>query len=303
MWEKRNYLSWPMDETDQPETSSAVFSWQHTGSNMVLDFHGNPQRAQLTLFSDGNHHMALAEAISAFIRTQPGLERVFYLTLPPSVLKQVIRAGEVKLGNLQITTAPHVIISPKAVLSKLHQQSICAEPVEFARHRGCALLIKKANPKQIYSAVDLARQDVTLFLSNPQTESVSHDYYRDYLLQMLAHDQQSLRALHVKLKDQTGLVYGEKIHHREAPEFLASGSCDVAILYHHLALYYERIFPDHFEMINLAEASPELLHSADPYAMALINQGGIWGEACMKFYSSGVVQDIYQQHGLESIPS
>jgi hypothetical protein len=37
-------------------------------------------------------------------------------------------------------------------------------------------------------------------------------------------------------------VWGQRIHHREAPEALADGQADAAIVYFHLALRYTGIF-------------------------------------------------------------
>ena len=42
----------------------------------------DPVGAQLAVFSDGNHHMALAECIEIFVRRSPGLHDVFYTTTP-----------------------------------------------------------------------------------------------------------------------------------------------------------------------------------------------------------------------------
>lgn len=54
-------LPWP-DElpTNLPER---ITRWQQALSNRALDIHGDPTAADLVVFSDGNHHMALAETI------------------------------------------------------------------------------------------------------------------------------------------------------------------------------------------------------------------------------------------------
>ena len=36
-----------------------IEQWYQPLSNRVLDFHGDPIKANLVVFSDGNHHMAL----------------------------------------------------------------------------------------------------------------------------------------------------------------------------------------------------------------------------------------------------
>ena len=49
----------------------------HAGSNLSLDCHGDASRAQLAVFSDGNHHMALAECLRAFLAENPAAQDVF----------------------------------------------------------------------------------------------------------------------------------------------------------------------------------------------------------------------------------
>ena len=53
----------------------------------------------------------------------------------------------------------------------------------------------------------------------------------------------------------TKVEYGERIHHREAPQAIMDGRADVAIVYYHLALGYTRIFPSLFEMVPLGGVS------------------------------------------------
>ncbi|MFV2055373.1 MAG: hypothetical protein ACC707_02855, partial [Thiohalomonadales bacterium] len=66
-----------------------------------MDFHGDPLGAEFCLFSDGNHHMALGEAIAAFCAAEPALSGVFYLTLPPPALLKILQAGSVRIANIQ----------------------------------------------------------------------------------------------------------------------------------------------------------------------------------------------------------
>ncbi|GMT49623.1 MAG: hypothetical protein IEMM0008_1162 [bacterium] len=58
-------LNWPMESANQEMGKGASFS--HAGSNIILDFHGNPLTAQLVVFSDGNHHMSLEESFQMFL--------------------------------------------------------------------------------------------------------------------------------------------------------------------------------------------------------------------------------------------
>ena len=52
-------LEWPQEAARLQGSDEPSFG--HAGSNLCLDFHGDPKRAGLVVFSDGNHHMALEE--------------------------------------------------------------------------------------------------------------------------------------------------------------------------------------------------------------------------------------------------
>ena len=138
-------LNWP-DET-ACAASRDTPHFVHAGSNICLDFHGDPSRARLVVFSDGNHHMALQETLRAFVEKFPAVEDIFYTTTPPRVAIQMLRAGCLDIGNLRLTIAPHVFISPPAVLDQLVAEKLMAGHGPFMRSRGVVLLLRKENPK------------------------------------------------------------------------------------------------------------------------------------------------------------
>ena len=269
------------------EAASAV--WHHRGSNLALDFHGDPG-AELVVFSDGNHHMALLEAVCAF-RERHNAPGVFYTTTPPAPLVAALRSGGLRLGNLLLSLRPHVFISPGFVLEPLQEEGLLGEARGLFTSLGNVLLVARGNPKAIHGIADLARDDVRLFLSNPQTEKASYTGYRQSL------DAQSARAgvdlAGVTEQDDARIVYGERIHHREAPEAVASGLADCAVVYHHLGLRYSRIFSDRLEIVALDDAQRASSH------IALVTDGGRWGRSFMEFMLSETVADIYRHHGME----
>jgi len=112
-----NPLRWP-NETARPRNHEEP-GFSQPGSNICLDFHGDPMRARLVVFSDGNHHMALQETLRAFLLKFPEVEDVFYVTTPPRVALQMLQAGCLNIGNLRLSVTPHVFISPSAVLDQL----------------------------------------------------------------------------------------------------------------------------------------------------------------------------------------
>jgi len=56
-------LDWP---EEQAGADNHFFHWVQPGSNICLDFHGDPVQAQLVVFSDGNHLWLLGTAWTCF---------------------------------------------------------------------------------------------------------------------------------------------------------------------------------------------------------------------------------------------
>ena len=176
-------LIWPI-ETVSKDPPAVV--WHQPASNIVLDFHGDPLKARLVVFSDGNHHMALEPALRAFYKAYPEVEDIFYATTPPGPIIAFLKMGALQLGNLKLSLQPDLFISPPRVMAQLQKEGFVRSHQLLARNRGSVLLVGKGNPKQITGIADLMRDDVRLFISNPDTETVSYEGYRETLAQMAA---------------------------------------------------------------------------------------------------------------------
>lgn len=123
-------------------------------------------------------------------------------------------------------------------------------PVAFARSRGNAYLVRAGNPKGIHGVADLLRPDVVPFMSNPNTEAASYGVYRETMLATARARGLDVGTLGRRLSGEGGaIVFGERIHHREATQALADGKADVTMAYYHLGLRYVRIFPGEFEIV------------------------------------------------------
>ncbi|MHB8454062.1 MAG: molybdate ABC transporter substrate-binding protein [Acidiferrobacterales bacterium] len=295
-------LSWP------PETAvtgpGKAFGWSQPDSNICLDFHGDPIRARLAVFSDGNHHMALQECLQRFLARNEAVRDVFYVTTPPAVLIDAMRHGGVNIGNLHVSVVPQVCISPPAVLDQIVAQGRMATHQPFMRSRGNVLLVLRNNPKGIRGVRDLARSDVRLFLSNPQTEKASNQVYVESLNALARNSGVALDFLGAApgTAGAARVCFGECIHHREAPQALADERADAAIVYYHLALRYTRIFPDMFEIVPLGGQvhNPQPLpgNQISVFHIGLVGRGGDWGAQLHEFLMGAEATGIYQRHGL-----
>jgi len=67
------WLNWP-DEQATPANRELPRFGQYAA--LQLDLHGDPLHAKLVVFSDGNHHMALHDALQAFALAHPGVGEI-----------------------------------------------------------------------------------------------------------------------------------------------------------------------------------------------------------------------------------
>lgn len=267
--------------------------WFDPGSNMVLDFHGDPRNAEFVLFSDGNHHMALKETIERFREKVLGEKPFFFATTPPGPLVRLLEGRKLQIGNLVLSLAPHVFMGPGHVLDSLVRKGYMETCVPFVCNRGSVLLVRKNNPKEISSVRDLVRKDITVFLSNPERERASFEGYRDTLVN-LSEDKDIMERIRV--------VYGSTIHHRQAPEAVTRGEADAAMLYYHLALHYTRRFPEMFELVPLGgtaeQPDPDPGNITGTTYAGITGDGGRHGNRFLEFLGTDEIKEIYRYHGL-----
>ncbi len=273
-------------------------SLDHAGSNIALDLHGDPACARLVVFSDGNHHMALLDVLAAFSTLHPEAGEPFFATTPPRVVSEWLERGALRVGNLRLSVRPHVFLSPPAVLARLHAAGLLGPPAPVARNRGAVLLVPRGNPLGIRGIADLARRDVRVFLSNPRTEKVSFDAYLDTLRRVAARAGTALELIAAEGTPSPRLVFGEIIHHREAPQAVASGTADCAVVFAHLGLRYTRNFPDRFETVALGH---EDAHVRSDTHISLAGDGGEFGAAFVSFMRQPEAASIYRHHGLDPL--
>lgn len=294
-------LPWPPEAALYPDDSIRGFA--APGSNWVLDFHGDPHRAGLAIFSDGNHHMALEAVVRAFLSANPEVGDVFYTTTPPAPLVDALKGDGLAIGNLRISRKPDVFIGPDNILAGLADAGLVGSQRVFAESRGTVLLVCKGNPRGIASVHDLLRDDITLTCSNPRSERASFEVY-EAALRNLARAAGADEAALVEKLSVAGprSVHSQVIHHREVPELIGAGRADAAIIYYHLALRYSRIFPDVFEFIDLAGILTDRPEAGSPttrYHIGLVGDGGEWGERFVDFMQGDTAQKLYEEHGLE----
>ncbi|MDX1512721.1 MAG: substrate-binding domain-containing protein [Gammaproteobacteria bacterium] len=298
-------LTWPL-EAPRPAAPDDPALCQ-PGSNICLDLHGDPLTAKLVVFSDGNHHMALGECIGAFVAENPQVGDVFYATTPPGLLVDALHRKILRVGNLALSIVPDVFIGPREIIDRLAARRLVNDHGTLAKSRGNVLLIRHGNPKNIQGISDLLRNDLRVALSNPESEKASFRVYADTLTGLAAEAGLDVAAYEKRF---TGagddhVVYSTVIHHRELPQLLADGRADVAMVYYHLALRYQRIFPDIFDFIPLGgtkdDPEPGPAQHITHYGLGLVGDGGHWGGKFVDYILGNAGAEIYRRHGLSPV--
>ena len=303
MHKQNNSLKWPPEAAQYPGNSVRAFASQ--GSNLVLDFHGDPTTAGLAVFSDGNHHMALEASVRAFLADNPDAIDVFYTTTPPAPLVDALKGEGLVIGNLRISRKPNVFIGPGNILDGLVDAGFITQHDPFAESRGSVILLRKGNPKGITSIADLLSDDVIVTCSNPETEKASYSVYAEAAKGLAQEAGADGNALLAKLSTAgPKTVHSQIIHHREVPELIGTDQADAAIIYYHLALRYTRIFPELFELVDIGgtvSGERSLKNPVTQYHIGLIADGGKWGKKFVSFMQSKTAQRLYEEHGLKGL--
>jgi molybdate transport system substrate-binding protein len=250
--------------------------------------------ADLVLFVAGNQFMVMGELLGAFQSQYPGINRIFYETLPPGLeLKQILAGGALFIDKL-IDVQPDVYASvSEAAMKQLEAKDlISAEDYFLYLHNRIVLMVPEGNPGRIHSVQDLGRSEVRISQPNPEYEDIAFhimDMYRDAGGETLVH-----RIMEEKRAEGTTIL--TTVHHRETPLRVEKGEVDVGPVWateirhaQQKKLPVDVVDPgeglDQREKINYYICP--LKGSANPKN----------GEKFLKFIRSFTAQSIYEKYG------
>lgn len=292
-------LEWPAEKN---ALQTDIYpDWYDQGANRVMDFHGSPFDSEVVLFSDGNHHMALMDAVQAFENKNSC--SVFYLTLPPALLLRFAQAGGVCIGNLCLPIQPTVFIGPEFYLDKIASQQKILPKIKFSSSAGCSFVARKSEElfNETPTIKKLMASGKRLFMSHPEKETASYVVYRQTLINMALHegvDEKDVLAWLDPAADH--IVLGQDVHHREVPLALAQNRADYSLVYHHLALRYSRIFENQLELHTIyASGTREVasLHDCTDYFVSATDAANSRSIKFYEYMQTGAAE-IYKSHGL-----
>lgn len=204
--------------------------------DQVLDLHGDPSGADLVLFVGGNQWMVMPALIAAFQKSHPQIKHVFYETLPPGILAAQIRAGSLRVNDLEISSRADVYLSGLKRMQAVHRAGYVGDIVPYAANT-LAILVPSRNAKHVSSLRDLGRPDVRVAMPNPKWEGVARQIEGAY--RRAGGDTLNQRIMQTKVA--SGTTRLTRIHHRQTPMWLLDGSADAGVVWLTEALYQERI--------------------------------------------------------------
>jgi molybdate transport system substrate-binding protein len=299
-------IPWP-SELSGPLKSNATF-YEVAKSNYLLDFHGNVNNPDLVIFMAGNQYRAVPDLIATFrewARQHDSfkilkLDNIFYATLPPGLLTEAMKSGQLVVGNMWFDISPaglwpDVFMTGPLQHKHLFEDGLIDNYTIYARNRGAVLLVQAGNPKNVASVKDLLRDDVRVAIPSPQREPAS---FGSYARTMRGQGDAAL-AGQVLAKPTT--VSPAVVHHREIPQLIADGKADVALMYFHFGDYLKGAMPQLFDYVTL----PPENNFIDSLGIAKIKNTPreSAAQAFLEFMRTESAAEVYERHGFTSATS
>ncbi len=255
------------------------------------DVRGDPNDAELVIFMAGNQFMVMEELLNAF-KEETGVERIFCETLPPRLMLRQILAGGAKFGDTILPGNPDVYTSVSEDSMLVLKERGLIDDYFVYLHNRIVLMVPEGNPAGIESVLDLGREDVRISQPNPENEDIAK-----YTIEMYrrAGGKELVRRI-MEEKVRAGKTLLTTVHHRETPERLMKGVCDVGPVWATEAIYAEgRGLP--LEHVEVGE-DLDMRDSVNYYATKLKNAPNPNNaEEFLEFLKSEKARRIYEKYG------
>ncbi len=188
--------------------------------------------AELILLMAGNQFMVMEELIETF-KKGTGIKKIFYETLPPKLMLRQILAGGAKFRNIILPGIPDIYSSVSEDSMNLLKNRGLIDDYFIYLHNRIVLMVPKNNPAGVKSVLDLAKDNVRISQPNPENEDIAK-----YIIEMYrrAGGEQLVKRIMVE-KVREGTTILTTVHHRETPERLMKGICDVGPVWATEAIY------------------------------------------------------------------
>lgn len=228
--------------------------WQHGANNdavdrgvdftvpqidVLADFHGDLSDPKLVLYVGGNYFFAMAPLVQAFEAAHPDYKgRIFWETIPPGLLVEQIKGGgRITSGNMTWTAKADAYFAGLQAVNALIDQGLLTGPAVPYVTNKLTVMVRKGNPKQIATLVDLARPDLRLAMPNPAFEGVAQQIKAS--LGKAGGEALAKAVYESKVADGSAML--TRIHHRQTPLFLMQDTVDAGVTWLSEANFQEQI--------------------------------------------------------------
>lgn len=284
---------WSKGQNDPVPSKGFVFNVPDIDN--VPDLHGDPIGAKLVLFIGGNQFFVLPRLVAGFEKLHPELAgHIFYETLPPGVLLKQMQSGNtITLGNLTLSVAPDVYEAGANALDGMVKTGIVEKSINYATN-DLEIMVARDNPKHISTLQDLARQDVTAALPNPEFEGIG----KQVQAALAKAGGASLATEVYKTRVATGGVVLTQIHHRQTPIRILTGQSDAGVVWTSEVMFQKKL-GNPIDGVVI----PANLNTPDTYAAGVIKNAP-HREAAMAwitYLQSAEAQAAYQEFGFKPL--
>jgi molybdate transport system substrate-binding protein len=235
------YPPWPHTANDGADTDAAGRGLGFTVApvDVLADFHGNLDRADLVLYVSGNYFFAMAGLVEAFGNAYPQYRgRVYFETLPPGLLlKQMEAGGTITSGDMTWTAKPDVFMAELAASNDLVRSGKLLAPVVAFATNNLTIMVPAGNPARVAGLADLGRDDLALAMPNPQFEGVA----RQIRASLVRAGGEALAETVYGAKVRSGETVLTRIHHRQTPLYLMQHLVEAGVTWKSEAIFQEEI--------------------------------------------------------------
>jgi molybdate transport system substrate-binding protein len=231
------YPPWPHGaDTD---AGGRGFGFTVAPVDVLADFHGSLDRADLVLYVSGNYFFAMAGLVEAFGNAYPQYRgRVYFETLPPGLLlKQMEAGGTITSGDMTWTAKPDVFMAELAASNDLVRSGKLLAPVVAFATNNLTIMVPAGNPARVAGLADLGRDDLALAMPNPQFEGVA----RQIRASLVRAGGEALAETVYGAKVRSGETVLTRIHHRQTPLYLMQHLVEAGVTWKSEAIFQEEI--------------------------------------------------------------
>lgn len=250
--------------------------------------------SQLNLFMAGNQFMVMNELVAAFKAQHPGVQRIYYQTLPPGLqLKQIMAGGALFRGRV-IDADADIYSSVNA--AAMTQLATAGKIVPNSRRRylqnRIVLLVPAGNPAGIATVEDLGREQVRVSQPDPANEDIAFHIMEMY--RQAGGEALVKRIMEGKRSEGTTIMTA--VHHRETPLRLQKRTVDVGPVWATEARYAS----SQQMAVEVIDPGPDLdQHSSINYYICRLKDSpnSENADAFMRFMVSDHARAIYSKYG------